>query len=510
MMRSMFSAVSGLKAHQFKMDVIGNNIANVNTVGFKGSRVTFKETFSQTLKGAGGGDGGRGGTNPMQVGLGADVGSVDVNHTIGVPERTDNPTDLMINGEGFFMVSNDPNAMNKSYTRAGNFVLDNDGNLVTQEGYKVLGYMADETGRLKSGLEGLKVDKSAVYPPQATKISTPPIEGEDIVKFTGNLDSGTVQMANVDTTVPPTVPPTTAIDKIIDGIYQLDTIKTENAGHPVYMNENDEYNKAIGKETTVSVFDDFGNVHNIKMIFAKQSVGTGASAGTSTWKVDAFYVDDDGAMIKNGTTNKYDPVTGAATGAGTDGFKYLQEDGTTPGTFTITFDKDGKVVGNSKMKFTIGKDLTDGADQLDFEMNLNKLTQFSDTSNAAATKIKGYKQGSLTEYAVASSGEIIGVFSNGERRVLGRVALANFTNPAGLQKTQSNMYNETRNSGMAVIGKAASNGFSSLNPGSLEMSNVDLGQEFTNMITTQRGFQANSKVITTTDEMLQELVNLKR
>ncbi|QEK12271.1 flagellar hook protein FlgE [Crassaminicella thermophila] len=495
MMRSMFSAVAGLSAHQMKMDVIGNNIANVNTVAFKSSRVTFKETFNQTIKGAGAGDSGRGGTNPMQIGLGADIGGIDVIQTRGAVERTDNPTDLMINGEGFFMVSDDPNYLNRYYTRAGNFIVDDYGNLCTQTGYKVLGYMADDTGRLKSNIEGIKIDKSAIYPPQATRPSDPPIPGEDIVTFTGNLNSNTKELEKLKSGA-----------KVIgasgeDAIYNFDSELSKATGKPVYTQKNQDLSTALGRETTVEVFDDFGNVHQIKLVFAKKTVDT--SSGESTWLVDAFYLNSDGAMLKNGDTNTYDTDGAANTSA--DGFSYNGGN-----SFELKFDKNGKVIGDSKMSFTIGKDLTKGADALTFEMNFNKLTQFADTSNADATKIKGYKQGALTGYSIASNGEIVGTFSNGQRRVLGRIGLANFSNPAGLQKTESNMYMETRNSGIPSIGLPASNGFAELNPGSLEMSNVDLGREFTNMITTQRGFQANSRVITTTDEMLQELVNLKR
>ncbi|MEA1974616.1 MAG: flagellar hook-basal body complex protein, partial [Bacillota bacterium] len=138
MMRSLYAAVSGLRVHQTKMDVIGNNIANVNTVGFKGSSVTFQEVFSQTVKGAGSPTAGKGGTNPQQIGLGVGMGSIAVNHSKGSTQRTDNPTDLMIDGNGFFVVSNDANCQNKFYTRAGNFIVDRNGNLVTTEGYKVL------------------------------------------------------------------------------------------------------------------------------------------------------------------------------------------------------------------------------------------------------------------------------------------------------------------------------------------------------------------------------------
>ncbi|WP_053957434.1 flagellar hook protein FlgE [Inediibacterium massiliense] len=509
MMRSMFSAVSGLSAHQFKMDVVANNITNVNTVAFKGSRVTFKETYNQTIKGAGGAQDGRGGTNPMQVGLGVDVGSVDVIQRMGAPEKTDNPTDMMINGDGYFMVSGDANFLNRYYTRAGNFVLDDYGNLCTQDGYKVLGYMADDTGRLKTSIEGLKIDRSVVYPPQATKPSVPPIPGEDIVTLNGNLNSGTETFTTI---VPdPTNPPDVIGD---NGLYQIDGPASKAAGVPVYR-QNDKLAEALGHESTIEVYDDFGNQHNIKLIFTKMQVNPGDSTTTpptdptSEWQVDAFYMVPGGAMLADGESTgwKIDDTSGTIT----------VTPGTDPGgfeakSFKLTFDKDGNMISdpaNKEMNITIGTALTHGAGALTFPINLNKMTQISDTSKTSIQR-KGYKQGVLDGYSVAPTGEIIGNFSNGMRRVLGRVAIANFRNPAGLEKTQSNMYQETRNSGNASIGLPGSNGFANISPGTLEMSNVDLGREFTYMITTQRGFQANSKVITTTDEMLQELVNLKR
>lgn len=512
MMRSMYSAVSSLKAHQTKMDVIGNNIANVNTVAFKGSRVTFKETFAQTVKGAGGAQDGRGGTNPMQIGLGADVASIDVLQRRGAVERTDEVTDLMINGDGYFMVSDDTNFLNRYYTRAGNFKVDGGGNLVTQDGYKVLGYMADDTGRLKSSIEGLKIDKSIVYPPQATKPSVPPIPGEEIVTFGGNVNSDTAELEKIID--PSTNPPVPYTSKVIGesgdseaSIYTFNQERSKAAGKPIYTQENEELSKALGRETTIEVFDDFGNVHQVKLLFTKKVIDKANPTNpVSTWQVDAVYMNSDGAMITNGKTNRYD-ADGVAEDQANDGDGFSYNNKTS---FEVKFDKSGKMINTNKMNLTIGRDLTKGADALNFEINLSKLTHFSDKSNARATYIKGYKQGALSEYAIAPNGEVIGAFDNGQRRVLGRVAISNFKNPTALQKFQSNMYVETRNSGRANIGKPSQDGFAELNPGSLEMSNVDLGQEFTNMITTQRGFQANSRVITTTDSMIEELVNLKR
>ena len=180
MMRSMYSAVSSLKSHQLKMDVIGNNIANVNTVGFKGSRVTFQEVFNQTLRGAGRPqENGRGGTNPQQVGLGTNVSSMDTFHMRGSVESTGYNTDLMINGDGFFIISDTESGLNRSYTRAGNFCIDESGNLITPDGFYVLGYRCDENGNIQENLEGLKISKAETSPPKAT----------DKAEFEGNIDS---------------------------------------------------------------------------------------------------------------------------------------------------------------------------------------------------------------------------------------------------------------------------------------------------------------------------------
>ncbi|NMA87255.1 MAG: flagellar hook-basal body complex protein, partial [Tissierellia bacterium] len=179
MMRSMYSGVTGLRTHQNKMDVIGNNIANVNTVAFKRGTMTFQEVFSQTMRGASGPQGGRGGTNPQQIGLGVTVGAINTIHTKGHMQGTDNPTDLMIDGEGFFVVSDDANYENRYYTRAGNFQLDRDGTLVTADGYKVLGYRLDEDGNPTAEVGDVRISKSETKAPTATERIT----------LRGNLDS---------------------------------------------------------------------------------------------------------------------------------------------------------------------------------------------------------------------------------------------------------------------------------------------------------------------------------
>ncbi len=456
MMRSMYSAVSSLRAHQLKMDVIGNNIANVNTAGFKGSRVAFQEVFSQTLRGAGRPqENGRGGTNPQQVGLGTSVSSMDTFHIRGSVESTGYNTDLMINGDGFFIVSDTASGAKQTYTRAGNFGIDAEGNLVTPDGFYVLGYQADENGVLVEDLKGLKISKSETSAPQAT----------DKAIFEGNIDSDLVPVATIPT-----------------GLNALKALIEADANRG-----NDEPKSTYS--TNMKVYDSLGNNHNVTMTFVHTSVDTD---GNRAFNAYIRQIDD-----KNVAGAFTDPIS-------------------------ISFDSEGKITGTDNIKKIYIKDGNvsgtepgetdkfDGADPLSINLDFSKLKSYSSPSDAAALNINGYESGKLDDFTISSTGEIEGIFSNGEIKTLGQIRLANFKNTAGLLKTGSNMYRETANSGEAMFGYPASGGFANLQPGSLEMSNVDLSREFTDMITTQRGFQANSRIITTSDEMLQELVNMKR
>lgn len=447
MMRSMYSAVSSLKAHQLKMDVIGNNIANVNTVGFKGTRVTFQEVFSQTLRGAGRAqEGGRGGTNPQQVGLGININSMDTFHTRGSVESTGYNTDLMINGDGFFVVSDTQGGLNKSYTRAGAFGLDASGNLITPDGYYVLGYEAvrDDNGQVKKNdkgepifqesLSGLRISKDETAPPAATTKAI----------FTGNIDSN------------------------------LKPDSTGTAGDGGIH------------ETTMKVYDSLGNAHNVKVQFQRKDAGTDTDR--------TFVVTITEVNGKTTIPTEPDPA------------------------IELKFDSAGVLdktaLPETTLKIGDTNDGLDGAKQLEINLDFSKLTSYAadkgQKSDAAALEINGYTSGKLEDFTISATGEIEGVFTNGVVQILGRVGLANFKNPSGLLKTGGNMYRETSNSGDAMFGYAGTGGFGALNPGAVEMSNVDISREFTDMITTQRGFQANSRIITTSDEMLQEIVNMKR
>jgi flagellar hook protein FlgE len=396
------------------MDVIGNNISNVNTVGYKSSRATFQEIFSETLKGAGAPEGGRGGTNPQQVGLGISLASIDTLHTRGSIESTGYPLDLAIEGNGFFVVS-DGGA--PKFTRAGNFTRDTEGNIVNGNGFRVLGWMADQLGDIDTTVSpgAIQIPKDLQMQPLATSA----------IKIIGNLDA----------------------DTAVDGIVPFET----------------------------EIFDELGRKNKLSFELRKTA--------DDTWEICS-----DG----NSGRVKVTPPNGTA------------QEVTLTGAPTIVFD-DGRLT--SAGSFTI-----DGLGPIpdDITVDISDIHQFAAESGVDPLEVDGYALGSLETFNFDASGVATGVFTNGQEKVIARVALASFNNPSGLQKLGTNLYVQTPNSGQPSVGIAGDHGRGTINPSSLEMSNVDISKEFTDMIITQRGFQANSRIITTSDEMLQELVNLKR
>ncbi|NLY17665.1 MAG: flagellar hook protein FlgE [Clostridiaceae bacterium] len=483
MMRSMFSSVSGLRSHQTKMDVIGNNIANVNTVGYKASRTSFAEIFAQTLSGAGSPDPntGKGGTNPMQIGLGMNVSAVDTLMGRGSLQRTDNITDLSIEGEGFFIVRAGLEGT-PMFTRAGNFSIDKLGNLVTSQGLNLLGWqkyeMDDEGNYIFDTQEEIKplnlyedeynLNKRII----AAKVTTKAV-------LAGNLDATVTPVGGY------TGNPVNGgdIDQIPD--------TRDAAGNPVTGGDGipDDGSRNIDPHFIVplTVYDALGNEYKLNVRFWKNFTETTSDTPPVT------------------TTSWYYQVTGSnATASNATGY--------------IKFDSEGRIITNDpdstfnvRPIITLDPDNSVGADAFDFELNFEKLSMFADDSSVKPTQVDGYPPGTLTSFSIGSDGIITGVYSNGRQQPLGMVALAVFDNAAGLQKAGSNLFLPTSNSGdFNRAFKPGTEGAGSLNPGTLEMSNVDLAQQFTEMIVTQRGFQANSRVMTTADEILQELTNLKR
>lgn len=456
MMRSMYSGVSSLRAHQVRMDVIGNNIANVNTVGYKASKVTFSETFSQTMAGAGSSsETGRGGTNPQQVGLGTNVGAVNVYHTQGATQRTDNTTDLMIDGNGYFIISPAASpgsaAQNRFYTRAGNFSVDRLGFLVDPAGYKVL-------------------DKD-MKPIQMNKSETQNATATSEVDLEGNLDFDLAPDATTNISY------TTTVD-VYDSVGNTTTV-TVNFGEKVTTDPTD-----AGQYTYRSVNLNVGT-DNLGTVTPQADGTTGGTTAS-----DPLYAEFDSKGNFTRLVNAL-PI-------GADGYADVDPTNATPVPPVAAF------------SFNVQKP---GADPITIPVDntmFDKFTHYAQETDVKGVAVNGNSAGALDSFTISSKGEVIGIFTNGERKTISTLGLADFDNPAGLLKVGGNRFSDTPNSGTPKLGSPSAGSFGSLTPGALEMSNVDLAAEFTDMITTQRGFQANSRVITTSDEILQELVSLKR
>jgi flagellar hook protein FlgE len=412
MLRSMFSAISGLRNHQVYMDVIGNNIANVNTTGYRASRVTFQDILSQTIRGASSAQNGRGAVNANQVGLGTVIAGIDSLQTQGNLQASGKPTDLAIQGDGFFVVSDGTNPF---YTRDGAFDVGSDGRIInTSSGFLLQGWMADPATNA--------INTAAPM----TDITIPVGQG-----MTGSPTSAATIMGNLDAS-------------------------------------NTDLTKVF--RTTVSVYDSLGVAHQIQLAFQK-------TATANQWTYTAS------------TTEAGVTVTPAA--AQTVSF-------TSTGTFAAT---------NPAVSLNVA--LTNGATMPAVALDMSKLTQLSSATELNSTQ-NGVGSGSLVSFTIGAGGDVVAVYSNGQTKQIGQIAMANFPNPTGLVKDGNNVFSPSASSGDAQVGTPESGGRGKVNSGFLEMSNVDLAQQFTNMIVAQRGFQANSRVITASDEMLQEVVNLKR
>jgi flagellar hook protein FlgE len=433
MLRSLYSGISGLHAHQQMMDVTGNNIANVNTVGYKASVVQFQDTLSQMLGAAGAPQNGQGGTNPAQVGLGVRNAGILSNWSQGSQETTGRAGDMMIQGDGFFVARSGNEDL---YTRAGSFSFDANGKLVTATGDSVQGWTATNGIVNAAGKPGdIQMPLGATISPKPTLNMT----------LKGNLSSDDVP----------------------------DPLNPTNSG-PSATNPGN-YVTTI----PIKVYDPQGATHSVLATFTRTANDN--VADTSTWTVD-FTKDDPanpGTPITIGSTTMNFEGGKSTDGAGTAVTK-LPAIGTAPdGPYTV--------------------DVTD-------------ITSYAGLSDARVFDTDGQTAGALTSlsYTVSDTGQIIGVYSNGLKQVLGQIAMATFKNVNGLEKTGDSMYRSTVNSGYAQIGQPGSAGMGQVISGALEMSNVDLAQEFTNLVIAQRGFQANSRIITTSDEILQELVSMKR
>ncbi len=462
MMRSMYSGVAGLKNHQTRMDVIGNNIANVNTVGFKKSRVVFKDSLYQSVRGASSPTNSRGGTNPMAIGLGMTISSIDQVHNPAPTTITNKTTDMAIDGSGYFIVSDGGSSY---YTRAGAFDFDKLGSLVsTSNGYCVQGWMADSNGNIDTTGAAGNIDMSG--------FNTTPPKATETMDFTGNLAS-TLEIPQIS---------------------GADIDPTAGDEHP------DTANSVI---TSKEVYDSLGNKLTVYFRFFKTEVETGPPA-VNDWACDISLNPDFENAAGYDAATDFEAVDVSAGASPAGDLNFIRA-------YNIQFDESGNIVDadNSQIAITIDRS-TAGADDIVMEVDFSQLSQYNTASTAQVDYQDGYSMGNLSSYTIGIDGTIQGVYDNGQVMNIARVALANFQNPAGLIQAGSNLFQESNNSGDCVVGAPGDAGMGAIIPGSLEMSNVDLSEEFTDMIVTQRGFQANSRLITTSDEMLQELVNLKR
>jgi flagellar hook protein FlgE len=411
--RSMSSALSGLRNHQVMLDVVGNDIANVSTVGFKSSSVVFQDVLTQTLNGASAPGAATGGTNPAQIGLGSRLSATVQSFTQGAIQRTGRTTDLAIQGDGFFIVSNGNENL---YTRAGSFMLDANGNLTTPDGSMVQGWQADAAGVINTnaGVTPIEIRVGELLPP--------------------------TQTSNVD------------------------------------LGGNLSAEAAIGTATTltVSAYDDQGVAIPLNLTFTKSAANEWTVSGTAGTPAVAIALTDN----------------------------VLTFDGT--GELTVPADRNiniaGGVIPNMPAALTL---------DLGSATQPGRITQYAGSTTASITQQNGSPAGTLQSFNVGQDGTIVGAYSNGKTRSIGQVALAVFTNPGGLERV-AGVWRETPNSGLAQIGTPGGGGRGLMSSGTLEMSNVDLAEEFTRLIIAQRGFQGNARVVTTADEILQEVVNLRR
>lgn len=417
--------VSGLNASGQSMAVIGDNIANAGTFGFKGSRAEFQDMLSASLKGIDGGD---------QVGSGTKLAHITSQFTQGTVTRTQSITDIAINGNGFFQVDA---PFGKGYTRDGAFHFDKDGFMVNGDGYKVNGYMPDEKGAITT-------------------------------------QNGPIKLGN--TTVPAT--PTSEVSFSMN----LDTREAVKKFDPANPEKTSNFN------TSVTVYDNVGTARLVTMYFNKQADG-------ATWEYHAMV---DGNDATGG-------VPGKMVEMGNGQLKFNQKgvlEEEIPGLNSFNFNKGAQA--NQQIAFNFGASLKEGGTGLD------ATTQFGSKSSVSRHTQNGASAATLASMSFNDQGILTAVYDNGVQRDLGQIVVAKFENNEGLFKTGKNLFKETRRSGQGALGKPGSDGRGEVLSKSIEQSNVDIASEFVNLMAAQRNFQANTRTITTSDQMLQEVLNIKR
>ena len=463
MMRSLYSGVSGLQNHQTRMDVIGNNISNVNTNGFKRGRVNFQDMISQQMSGAAKPTDELGGVNPKEVGLGMTIASIDNVFTQGNLQSTGVSTDLAIQGNGFFLLKSGEESF---YTRNGAFGLDRDGTLVNPaNGMRVQGWMAEEVN-----------DQMLVSTAASPEDLIIPVGSKDPAKETTNVNFA----CNLNKNTP----------EIMEG-----------------ASADDIYKGTWGTEQ--KIYDSFGNEHMLSVSFRR--VPGNPNQWEATVQIDPDNADYTQTRVGLGTTDGM----GNTFLVNFDNYGALASISDSAGNLSNT---EGQIV--IQTSFAVAESNPDAEGnpyRQTLNINLGTIGSFKDTITQSASKSTtkafyqdGYTMGYLDNFKIDSSGIITGVYSNGTNRTIGQIALASFANDRGLEKAGDNTYVESNNSGMARIGESGVAGKGTLMAGALEMSNVDLSEQMTDMIVTQRGFQSNAKTIQTADTLLETVLSLKR
>jgi flagellar hook protein FlgE len=465
---SLFSGISGLSTLGNAMQIIGDNIANVNTVGFKGSSFTFQDLLSQSVATLSG---------TSQVGRGTALGEITASFQQGSFESTGNTTDLAIGGAGFFVLK-EAGTLNNFYSRAGNFSFDQNGFLTNPEGYIVQGWALDANGNDAGSITDIAMS-SFTSPPSAT----------DNTEVIVNLDSdGSDNSSGAD-------------DSLANAWDATDTTPIVETAYE-YL-------------TSLRAYDSLGSTHDITLYFDKADTDSAyefivtcnpsedfrAGASGNTWQGllarGVIDFDSSGSMIDVDLW-QIDPATGASV---------PQSEATDVSNGYFTFDT---VFFSGASTQTMELNLGTRYNGSTWANSSLSTSQYATASTTTFQSANGYGAGDLEGVNVDVDGVITGSYSNGQLIPLYRVGLAKFQNEQGLFKEGGNLFSETRESGSAITNRPGTNGLGSIAPNALEQSNVDIANELVKMITTQRGFQANSKIITVTDQMLSELINIKR
>lgn len=536
LVKSLNAGVSGLNAFQAKMDVIGNNIANVDTSGFKSSSITFAEMMNQNLGREGAGESAPQLSN--QVGLGVRVSSISRNFAQGVMQNTGRTTDLALSGEGFFVINSGGENL---LSRSGNFVFNSDGFFVDQSGNNVMGYIADRSGNIISGgtPDSVRIDFENPLPPKQT----------DLVTLAGNLNANTsinklLQAQSGFTVDGDTAEGSTLINDIsetttdfVDGD-QINFDVTLNDGSTTTITHTfttgdtlddmlDSFNSGLpAGEAEMVLVDGALTLRSSQLGDSQLDITAVTVNGTGVINMSGFVVNQEGETnTQTMSTTIFDNLgrahslilefTQTANNEWQYDAKFLDGETISSGqSGTVTFDELGQMTSGDI--FTLTFEPGGGAGTTSFDVSLGDknigttFSQYSGQNTAKVTSQDGYRSGILVDVTIDGDGQVEGIYDNGNSAILAQIAIAQVQNQNGLEMIGSGLFRATSAAGETFIDTAGNLAATSINSGSLEGSNVDLAREFTNMITSQRAYQSNARVITTSDEMLTEAVNLKR